>query len=195
MASAGLDDVFQLVADELGAVVVAGPLDDIFDLVGDGPVENNPRLRRDGFRVPGSQMAEMQGKIMRAGRMARKRPAVSTWVQAKIDEHNLSFAVRPHQVIANLQASRASERIRGSGRWKQWIPTAILRCCFGEPEHIMQTIARQTTNTHTPQMSLSTPPRQNQNHDVHEPKANFPSLLRGLAGLGGLGLAVQQPSS
>ena len=47
-------------------------------------------------------------------------------LKAQILEHNMNAAHRRD----NLMATRARRRLKGSGKWKEWLSRCILRACF-----------------------------------------------------------------
>ena len=52
-------------------------------------------------------------------------------VVANIAKHNNCHAIRSCDLI-NV-GERKQRRVKGKGKHRQWLPSAILRCCWGTP--------------------------------------------------------------
>lgn len=102
-------------------------------------IDRQTPIRKDEHRHRGTAAAKCHGRFMRAHRRINHlegSPATSAHVASQLVMYNRDYAVRPGDVINDVQAGRP--RVSGQGRWKQWVPSAVLRCCFGSAVHAMQ---------------------------------------------------------
>ena len=129
-----MESVIELVAaaddSEDDGVVQDGVLN-VIELVADMDSERGEP--RNGHIKAGSALADSHGKYMRSCRrlcQGRSGP-VSPHVQVKINRYNNDFATQECQVIGDVQATAQSEKIKKTGRYRQWTCAAMARLCFG----------------------------------------------------------------
>ncbi len=82
-------------------------------------------------------------RIMRLAKEAvgrkrdREAPKVAPHVAKQIDDVNRDFVVTEKQVIDPNETKR--RRIKGTGSWRRWVASAVLRVCFGYAEgHLLE---------------------------------------------------------
>ena len=101
-----------------------------FDVL--GYIDHEAPMRKDDYKRRGTSAAHCHGRFMRAQRRMRRLKS-SAWTSARVASqlvrYNRDHAVRPGDVISDTCVGRP--QIDGKGRWKQWLPSAVLRCCFG----------------------------------------------------------------
>jgi hypothetical protein len=124
-------DVLALI-DELSPVAAEADNPSSSDCDVLGYIDREAPMRKDEHKHRGTSAAHCHGRFMRAQRRMRSlesSPSTSAHVASQLAAHNRDHAVRPGDVIGDVRAGRP--QIEGKGRWKQWVPSAVLRCCFG----------------------------------------------------------------
>ena len=125
------DDVAMDVLLGAAAVAAAGQeADDDSDEVGMAALLKHARVAREERFV---RRSGLLCKHMRAVKRARGRAdavQVAHHVAAKIAKHNSAHAIRREDIIDVHE--RRPRRLRGSGKWRAWLPSAILRACWGK---------------------------------------------------------------
>ena len=107
----------------------------IADVVQDDGVGDVLRLVREACPAT-AERYERRGELlcshMRAVKAARRSTGsqqVASHVQERIEKMNADYAVRAEDHI-DVTETRP-QRMVGPGSWKHWLPSAILRCCWG----------------------------------------------------------------
>ena len=64
--------------------------------------------------------------------------------QAQIARANALYAVRPADLISSQR-----EQVRGRGKYKAWLPEAVLRCAFGNCQSHSRIVGKQSQTPNT----------------------------------------------
>lgn len=90
-------------------------------------------------------------RAVKAARRSAAFPQVASHVQERVKRMNADYAVRAEDHIDFSE--KRPKRIPGRGRWRHWLPAAILRCCWGlrpQPRSLCRARARCTTKRPPP---------------------------------------------
>lgn len=80
------------------------------------------------FRRRGSLLAHHMRAVKHA--KGRRPKSLPEHVRAAVARMNARHAVRAGDVV-DVDLRGRPKVVRGRGAWKRWLPTAILRACFG----------------------------------------------------------------
>ena len=127
----------------------------IADVAQDDGIDHVLRLVREACPAERyKRRGELLCSHMRAVKAARRSTGsqqVASHVQEQIEKMNADYAVRTDDHI-DVTETRP-QRVKGTGRYRHWLPSAILRCCWGlrpRPRSRCKTRTRCTTKQPPP---------------------------------------------
>jgi len=81
-----------------------------------------------------SEKAWKHAADMRYKKLKKSKGKVGRHAMQTMQDSNAMFAKTPKELIPHDNLSQKKPpKIRGSGRYRCWLPSAILRACFGLP--------------------------------------------------------------